>query len=159
MAEVHADRTEVTVSEHEPSTTTNEKPAPGADVEVRIAAAPAHLSVIRAVAADLAMRADFTLDAISDLKMAVDEACSELISRSAPDGDLVCRFSVESEQIHFSAEAATSTVTPPSRESFGWRVLTALTDSVNTWVVPGPSGGHTLRFDLVKKRADGVVGL
>jgi serine/threonine-protein kinase RsbW len=159
MAEVDVDGTEVTVSEHEPSTTTSDKPAPGSDVEVRIAASPAHLSVVRAVAADLAMRADFTLDAISDLKMAVDEACSELISRSVSDGDLVCRFSVEGEQIHFSAEAATTTVAPPSRESFGWRVLTALTDSANTWVVPGPGGGHVLRFDLLKKRSDDVVGL
>ena len=156
MAEVDVDGTEVTVSEHEPSTTTSEKALPGADVEVRIAAAPAHLSVVRAVAQDLAMRADFTLDAISDLKMAVDEACSELISRAVPDGDLVCRFTVEQEQIHFSAEAPTTSVVPPSRESFGWRVLTALTDAVNTWVVPGPGGGHVLRFDLLKKRADAV---
>jgi|SRR5882757_5547425 len=157
MAEVDVDGTEVTVSEHEPSTTTSEKPLPGPDVEVRIAATPAHLSVLRAVAADLAMRADFTLDAISDLKMAVDEACSELISRSVPDGDLVCRFSVEAEQIHFSAEAPTTSLTPPSRESFGWRVLTALTDVVNTWVVPGPGDTHVLRFDLVKKRSDAVA--
>jgi serine/threonine-protein kinase RsbW len=158
MAEVDVDGTEVTVSEHEPSTTTSEKPASAADVEVRIAAAPAHLSVVRAVAADLAMRADFTLDAISDLKMAVDEACSELISRAVADADLVCRFSVEDEQIHFSAEAPTGSAVPPSRESFGWRVLTALTDAVNTWVVPGGDGSQVLRFDLVKKRAD-VVGL
>src|SRR5437899_664751 len=73
MAEVDVDGTEVTVSEHEPSTTTSEKPLSGADVEVRIAATPAHLSVLRAVAADLAMRADFTLDAIPDLKMAADD--------------------------------------------------------------------------------------
>jgi serine/threonine-protein kinase RsbW len=158
MAEVDVDRTEVTVSEHEPSTT-SEKASSGADVEVRIAASPAHLSVVRAVAADLAMRADFTLDAISDLKMAVDEACSELISRSVLDGELVCRFAVESDQIHFSAESRTGTAVPPSRESFGWRVLTALTDAVNTWVAPGPDGAHVLRFDLVKKRADDVVGL
>ena len=159
MAEVYVDGTEVTVSEHEPSTTTSEKPASGADVEVRLAASPAHLSVVRAVAADLAMRADFTLDAISDLKMAVDEACSELISRSVPDGELVCRFVVESDQIHFSAESRTGSAVPPSRESFGWRVLTALTDAVNTWVAPGTDGIHVLRFDLVKKRADDVVGL
>ena len=157
MAEVDVDGTEVTVSEHEPSTTNSEKPQPGADVEVRIAAAPVHLSVLRAVAADLAMRADFTLDAISDLKMAVDEACSELISRAVPGGDLVCRFTVEDEQIHFSAAAATTSPTPPSRESFGWRVLTALTDAVNTWVVPGAGDSHVLRFDLVKKRSDAVA--
>jgi serine/threonine-protein kinase RsbW len=149
----------VTVSEYEPSTTTSQRPLPGADVEVRIAASPSHLSVLRAVAADLAMRADFTLDAISDLKMAVDEACSELISRAVAGGELVCRFSVAEEQIHFSAEAPTTSAVPPSGESFGWRVLTALTDAVNTWVVPSPDGGHVLLFDLVKKRADAVGGL
>jgi len=125
---------------------------PVADVEMRIVALPWHLSAVRAVAADLAMRADFDLDAISDLRMAVDEACSALISRAVEGEVLVCRFDVRPEQIHFSAQVPTTSTAAPSRESFGWRVLTALADSVNTWVTTGESAHHVLRVDLVKKR-------
>lgn len=137
--------TEVIVSENGPADSDK------LDIEVRIGANPAHLSVVRAVAADLAMRADFDLDAISDLKMAVDEVCSELVSRSVDGAVLVCRFGVDGEQIHFTAEAPVTSASTPSRESFGWRVLSALTDSVNTWVVP--DGDHqVLRMDLIKRR-------
>ena len=41
-------------------------------VEVRTTASAALIPTIRAVASDLAARADFDLDAISDLRMAVD---------------------------------------------------------------------------------------
>ncbi|MBA8924912.1 serine/threonine-protein kinase RsbW [Kutzneria viridogrisea] len=127
------------------------------EIEVRIAARPDHLSVLRAVAADLAMRADFDLDAISDLKMAVDEACATLISRAnSPEDQLVCGFAVEADQIHFTAHAPTSSPAAPSRESFGWRVLSSLTDSANTWVAPGDDGVPVLRVDLVKKRLGSV---
>jgi serine/threonine-protein kinase RsbW len=43
-------------------------------VEVRTSASASLIPTIRAVASDLAARADFDLDAISDLRMAVDEA-------------------------------------------------------------------------------------
>jgi len=48
-------------------------------VEVRTSASAALIPTIRAVASDLAARADFDLDAISDLRMAVDEACATLV--------------------------------------------------------------------------------
>ena len=61
-------------------------------VELRMAANPTQLSIVRAVAADIAMRQDFDLDAIEDLKLAVDEACSTLITLAAPDAVLSCTF-------------------------------------------------------------------
>jgi serine/threonine-protein kinase RsbW len=46
-------------------------------VEVRTTASAALIPTIRAVASDLAARADFDLDAISDLRMAVDEVSTD----------------------------------------------------------------------------------
>jgi serine/threonine-protein kinase RsbW len=61
-----------------------EQAAPAGDeIEVRVGADPAQLPVLRAVASVVAMRQDFDLDAISDLKMAVDEACSMLVLNAA----------------------------------------------------------------------------
>ena len=66
-----------------------ETPTP---VEVRVHADPALIPSVRAVAADLAARADFDLDAVSDLRMAVDEACSALVPLAREGGQLRCGF-------------------------------------------------------------------
>jgi serine/threonine-protein kinase RsbW len=100
-------------------------------VEIRISARPALIPTIRAVASDLAGRADFDLDAISDLRMAVDEACTTLVALAATDGVLSCKFVLNHAQI----EVTVSTATPaPGAEvrtdSFGWRVLQTLADEV-----------------------------
>jgi serine/threonine-protein kinase RsbW len=100
-------------------------------VEIRISARPALIPTVRAVASDLAGRADFDLDAISDLRMAVDEACTTLVGLTAVDGMLSCKFVLNHEQI----EVTVSTPTPaPGAEvrtdSFGWRVLQTLADEV-----------------------------
>lgn len=63
---------------------------------------PAHavaIPVIRTVAADLAARADFELDSIDDLRMAVDDACAMLVGVAADGATLSCRFIVWPERI------------------------------------------------------------
>ena len=46
---------------------------------MRIAASTEAAATVRTVAADLAARAEFTLDAVADLRLAVDEACAGLV--------------------------------------------------------------------------------
>ncbi|PZS33659.1 MAG: hypothetical protein DLM61_04825, partial [Pseudonocardiales bacterium] len=53
-------------------------PSP-AVVELRLPARAALIPTVRTVASDLAGRADLDLDAIDDLRMAVDEACTTLV--------------------------------------------------------------------------------
>ena len=72
-------------------------------VEVRTSATAALIPTIRAVASDLAARADFDLDAISDLRMAVDEACATLVDVAAPATMLQCTFRVHAEHIEVHA--------------------------------------------------------
>ncbi len=106
-------------------------------VEVRTSASAALIPTIRAVASDLAARADFDLDAISDLRMAVDEACATLVDVAAPRSDLLCTFLVRADGIEVRARVRT---TGPdsgvSTDTFGWRVLQTLADEV---AVIGPS--------------------
>lgn len=101
-----------------------------ATVEIRTTATAALIPTIRAVASDLAARADFDLDAISDLRMAVDEACATLVDVAAPSSMLQCTFLVRAEhievhvQVHAGADAVVAT------DTFGWRVLQTLADTV-----------------------------
>ena len=61
-------------------------------VELRIQATLDQLSILRALAATVAIQENFDLDAIADIKLAMDEICTHLIVRAAPDSVLVCRF-------------------------------------------------------------------
>jgi serine/threonine-protein kinase RsbW len=125
-------------------------------VEVRTSASAALIPTIRAVASDLAARADFDLDSIADLRMAVDEACATLVDVAAPAAQLRCRFRVHSERIEVLAEVqagrADATV---STETFGWRVLQTLADEVSVLHSPDPAGnGPTVGIRLDKYAGD-----
>src|SRR2546423_5399007 len=62
------------------------------------------IPTIRVVAADLAGRADFDLDSIADLRMAIDDACAVLVRLAAPGATLRCRLTVWPERIEMAAE-------------------------------------------------------
>lgn len=124
-------------------------------VELRMAADPTQLSIVRAVAADIAMRQDFDLDSIEDLKLAVDETCSTLITLAAHDAVLSCHFAVDPMgAVHVNARVSAKAAAGPDEGSFGWRVLTALVDSVHTSVEE--TEGFVVKIDLVKSSAGAV---
>ncbi len=111
-------------------------------VEVRTSATAALIPTIRAVASDLAARADFDLDAISDLRMAVDEACATLVDVAAPATMLRCTFRVHPEHIEVHAEVLGGTADAAvSTDTFGWRVLQTLADDVEA--IRQPGADHT----------------
>jgi serine/threonine-protein kinase RsbW len=140
----------VSVSQTEPHPGESESSLPG--VELRMSANPTQLSIVRAVAADIAMRQDFDLDSIEDLKLAVDEACSTLIALAAPEAVLSARFVVADGVVQVATHVASKRSSPPDRESFGWRVLSALVDSVTTWVAPQAGDDeYVVHIDLVKR--------
>lgn len=122
-------------------------------VEIRTAASAALIPTIRAVASDLAARADFDLDAISDLRMAVDEACATLVDLAAPSSALRCTFLVRAEHIEVHVQvhghAADAEV---STDTFGWRVLQTLADKVEAVHTPGlDHGGPVVGITLDKR--------
>jgi len=123
-------------------------------VEVRTTASAALIPTIRAVASDLAARADFDLDAISDLRMAVDEACATLVDVAAPSSSLLCTFQVRPERIQVHAEVQTMQAdTTVSTDTFGWRVLQTLADEVEVQHRPGVNGARATVGIRLDKRA------
>ncbi len=57
-----------------------------ADVELRLPADSAYVSVLRTTTAGLAARLDFTIDDIEDLRIAVGEACALVLPEADPRG-------------------------------------------------------------------------
>ncbi|HEU5043109.1 MAG TPA: hypothetical protein VFT75_03120 [Nocardioidaceae bacterium] len=101
------------------------------DVELRIPADSAFLSVLRTATAGLAARLDFTLDDIEDLRIAVDEACAMVLPQAVPGSDLQCAFLLGSDRLTVSVTAACAAPQQPSRDGFAWTVLSALTTSLS----------------------------
>ena len=100
------------------------------DVELRIPADSAYLSVLRTATAGLAARLDFTLDDIEDLRIAVDEACAMVLPQAVAGSDLTCAFFLDSVTLRVAVAAQCKAPRPPSHDGFAWTVLSALTTSL-----------------------------
>ena len=107
-----------------------------AEVRLSIPADSAYIAVPRSVVGNLAARNDFTLDAIDDLRIAVDEACALLLPEAA-DGVLECVFEIDPPQLTVRASAVVPGGWTPDTDSFGWTVLTALVESAAAETIDG----------------------
>jgi serine/threonine-protein kinase RsbW len=133
-----------------------EERGPGAprDVEVRVLAQPEALVTVRTVAGDLAARAEFPLDTVDDLRLAVDEACTCLAGLARPDTKLTVTFTVDDDRITTTASVSTTGPTTLPRDTFAWRVLTVLADDVRVLAEapPVPGGAHRLALRMTVDR-------
>jgi serine/threonine-protein kinase RsbW len=127
------------------------------DIELRLSADLVNLPIVRSVVATIATRADFDLDTIADLRLAVDEACSTLITRAVPGTIMSCRFTVPGDTLCFVGTVQSATGTEPSTRSFGWRVLSTLTDTVQSRVSSNGQS-YRLNIELAKRRVVEVPG-
>ncbi|ANY07924.1 ATP-binding protein [Pseudonocardia sp. HH130630-07] len=127
-----------------------------ASVEIRTAARASLIPTVRAVASDLAARADFDLDTISDLRMAVDEACATLVGLAAPGASLRCTFDVGAERIDVVARVETADAATLPTDSFGWRILQTLADRVDVESDSGDGEGSALTIRLHKLAGPGL---
>lgn len=110
------------------------------------------VSLVRAAAANITLSDDFDIDAISDTKMAIDEVCSELITGAAPDATLKARLHAQGGVFTAELSAESAAAEPIEQDTFGWRVLSALTDHIDSWVEPAVDGsGHRMVVAFTKK--------
>jgi serine/threonine-protein kinase RsbW len=104
-------------------------------LELRVPTTPTQLPAVRAMAGDLAMRMDYDLDSVEDLRLAVDEACAILAVIGESDAPLTVVFETTRAGLHIDAWVPTVDGTTVPRDGFGWAVLQTLVDAVDA----GPS--------------------
>jgi serine/threonine-protein kinase RsbW len=107
---------------------------------------------VRALAADMAMREDFDLDAISDLRLAVEEACATVLANAEPDSTLVCRLLVSTKLLEINASATLRPGLEPEVGSLSLRILRTLADSVDYWTTNTNGGGRQFHVQLTKSQ-------
>jgi serine/threonine-protein kinase RsbW len=115
-------------------------------LELRVPTTPNQLPAVRAMAGDLAMRMDYDLDAVEDLRLAVDEACATLSAIVSGDRRLTVVFETTRQGLHIDAWVPTAEGTDVPRDGFGWAVLHTLVDKVEAGpatqaTVPAGDGG------------------
>lgn len=96
----------------------------------------AYVSLARSVAASMAARADLTVDHLEDVRLAVDEAVSQLVHDSS-DGTVTVTFTLQADGLAIEVSARTKSNEAPAKDTFSWTVLTALVDDVTAVAADG----------------------
>lgn len=102
-----------------------------ADIVVFVPARPEFLHVLRSVVASVAARVNFPYDAIEDLRIAVDEASADLLSRVQDAAQVRVRVtpSAAGVEVMVSVDSAPDGWPPAETErSLAWQVIEALAD-------------------------------
>lgn len=121
-----------------------------AAVELRVAAKLENLAVLRTLVGAVGTFSDLDFDAVADLRLAVDEACTRLISSATPEATLVVIVDPREEAVVVEASTTCDTSDVVTEGSFSWHVLSSLTDELQTF-----RNGHGSVFGitLITRRA------
>ncbi len=133
---------------------TSSRDAGRPDVELRLPADSAYVSVLRTATAGLAARLDFTLDDIEDLRMAAGEAAALVLPEADADSDLTCSFHLSVGRVTLTVSVRTSGTPVVDKDSFGWQVLTTLATEAEVEVV---DHAFTARVTMVSELAGAGV--
>ena len=94
-------------------------------------ASGAYLAVARAAVTGLAAQLHFTYDQIDDLRIAVDEACTQLMARRGSADTIQITYHLDGGELCVEAWVeAPDRGGPLERDTFAWQILSALTDEV-----------------------------
>lgn len=109
-----------------------------------------NVALARTLAASMSARAELPLDQLEDVRLAVDEAVSQVIAAASPGARVTCTFETEGATLSVRVSGPTTAATPPSATSFSWTVLSALVDAVEATIIDGELViAFTVTSDLV----------
>ncbi len=106
------------------------------DIVATVPARPEYVRILRAVVATVAARLGFTYDRIEDLRLAIDEACAQLLRIPDTARTLTVRLSISDGRVIAyactDAKPGPSAWPPPDMDSsLASRVLSGLADQVD----------------------------
>jgi anti-sigma regulatory factor (Ser/Thr protein kinase) len=137
--------------------TDNEQERSGRSVELRIAAQLENLAVLRTLVAAVGTFEDLDLDAVADLRLAVDEACTRLIRSAVPDSTLLLVVDPRDDAVVIEASTTCKSPDVLARGSFSWHVLSSLTDEVRTFSDgQDPEEGQVFGIAMTARRASSL---
>ena len=124
-----------------------------AAVELRVAANLENLAGMRPLVGAVGTFSDLNFDAVADLRLAVDEACTRLIRSAVPGATLVVVVDPRADVVVVEASVECSAEDVVTPGSFSWHVLSSLTDEVATFHDGKSAGGRVFGITLTTRRA------
>lgn len=109
---------------------------PASAVNVCTLASASQLPMLRSVASAVATTANLDLDAIADLRVAVDEACTQLMVHTAENSMMFAVFEPLASGLRITVAAVTEDSTLGADKSFGSFVLELVTDTIDRYIAP-----------------------
>lgn len=106
--------------------------ASGDAIIVAVPAEPIRLAMLRALSETLCLTAGFDIGLTNDIRLAVDEAASALVLHRAPSTNITCEFAYDKQAIAVRVLSTSQDTTAFSDAQLGWRLLRAVTDSLET---------------------------
>lgn len=126
----------------------------GADaVELRVAARLENLAVLRTLVGAVGTFSDLDFDAVADLRLAVDEACTRLIRSAVSGATLVVVVDPRADVVIVEASAECGTDDAVTPGSFSWHVLSSLADDVVIFRDGQAPGAGVFGIALTTRRA------
>ena len=126
-------------------------------VEIRVPAELDNLAVVRTVVAAIGTFEDLDFDAVSDLRLAVDEACTRLIRSAVPNSTLVVGVHPTDHEVVVDVSTTCTTDDILTPGSFSWHVLSSLTDEVTTFQDgQGAPEGRVFGISMTTRRASSL---
>jgi serine/threonine-protein kinase RsbW len=126
-------------------------------VELRVAAKLENLAVLRTLVAAVGTFEDLDFDAVSDLRLAVDEACTRLIRSAVPNSTLLLVVDPQDDAVVIHASATCKSPDILAQGSFSWHVLSSLTDEVRTFQDgQGPEDERVFGISMTARRASSL---
>lgn len=119
MTDIHSDRDTRSCSERA--------------VELRVASRLESLAVVRMVVGAIATFEDLDVDRVADLRLAVDELCTQLIRSADPEATLTVVVDPHDDDVTIRASAAGDGAGALTPGSFSWHVLSSLVDDVEAF--------------------------
>ncbi|HKE98980.1 MAG TPA: ATP-binding protein [Actinomycetes bacterium] len=103
-------------------------------VRIEIPASGEYLAVLRAAATGLAASLHFTYEQIDDLRIAVDEACAQLLARHGGADSLRVAYLIAGSRLQVEVTVTGDGLSAPRplpKDTFSWQILKALTDDID----------------------------
>ena len=111
-------------------------------VTLTIPSDTAYVALARSVAATMSAQADLPIDQLEDVRLAVDEALSQVIADAPPGSDITCTYTVDGADLSIIVAGTSVSGEVPSTGTFSWIVMRALVDHVSADVADGALSLH-----------------
>jgi serine/threonine-protein kinase RsbW len=125
-------------------------------VEFRVSARLENLAIMRTLVGAVGTFEDLDFDVVSDLRLAIDEACTWLIRSASEGATLAVVVDPLEEEVVVAASTICTSVEVMAPGSFSWHVLSSLTDDVATFDAEEPSGGFRCGISLTTRRVSSL---